>query len=447
MSAAQARNRILALIGATLLGVALLIALPAGPVGAATATASKAKQAKKKAAAKRKAARKRAAKRRAAIKRRKRISGLKFYKPPRKLPKGHGKLIWQRKADGLVPLKNAKWTRLVLYTSSSVKGKRIAVSGSVSIPKGKPPKGGWPMVTYAHGTTGIADKCAPSRNRKGGPAVEYINYTDPDHNLWLKAGYAVARTDYEGLGVPGITHPFLVGGSEGRGVLDIVRAARQMGPKISKRFLIAGHSQGGQAALFAGGLAADWVPDLKLRGTVSYAPASNFKLQASLLPAMSEPNGLSALASMLIRGMAVAYPSVKPAEVLSDPFLAFLPEVDTKCLVELSGPDSLGGLAPSTMLRDPVASGPDIGPVNANLLDVLDRQNPVLRSGAPILLVQGEADDTTLPFLTARLKNEIEAVGNDLDYRTYPGADHGTVLVSARDDVMEFFRSRLPSGR
>ncbi|MCO5315592.1 MAG: prolyl oligopeptidase family serine peptidase [Solirubrobacterales bacterium] len=452
MTAETIQRRLLPVAGALLLAVAMFLlawSTPA-PAGAATATVSKGKQAKKTArekarerARKRREARKRAAKRRAAARLRKRIAGLKFYTPPKTLPKGHGKLIWQRKADGLVPLKSASSTKLVLYTSVSPTGKRIAVSGSVSFPKGKAPKGGWPVITYGHGTTGIADICAPSRNKAGGPAVGYINYTDQDQNMWLDAGYAVARTDYEGLGVPKLTHPFLVGESEGRGVLDIVRAAREMGPKVSKNFLIAGHSQGGQAALFAGGLAASWVPDLKLKGTVAYAPASNFKLQATLLGSMTEPSGLSGLASMLIVGQSVVDPSVKPAEIMSDSFVPFLPQVTTKCLPQLAEPTSLGGLAPSTLLRNTNLTDP----VNVNLLNVLEKQNPELKSVAPILLLQGDADTTTLPFLSVKLKTQLEAKGNDLTYLTYPTADHGTVLVDARPDVMAFFRSKLPSGR
>ena len=78
-------------------------------------------------------------------------AGLAFYHPPKHLPRGHGRLIWARKAGGLVPLAKAASTKLVLYTSVTPKGKPVAVSGSVSVPKGKPPKGGWPVISYAHG--------------------------------------------------------------------------------------------------------------------------------------------------------------------------------------------------------------------------------------------------------------------------------------------------------
>jgi hypothetical protein len=40
----------------------------------------------------------------------------------------------------------------VLYRSVGVDGKPIAVSGVVSLPKGKAPKSGWPVISYDHGT-------------------------------------------------------------------------------------------------------------------------------------------------------------------------------------------------------------------------------------------------------------------------------------------------------
>jgi hypothetical protein len=94
-----------------------------------------------------------------------------------------------------VPLANSKYTKLVLYSSRTPQGAKDAVSGSVSVPRGKPPKGGWPVITYAHGTTGVADVCAPSRNSVTNPAQPYISYIYPDLNEWLRAGYAVVQTD------------------------------------------------------------------------------------------------------------------------------------------------------------------------------------------------------------------------------------------------------------
>src|SRR3954462_7505330 len=227
--------------------------------------------------------------------------GLAFYKPPKGLPKQHGTLIWARKAGGLAPLSNAKYTQLVLYSSRTPQGAKDAISGSVSVPRGKPPKGGWPVITWAHGTTGVADICAPSRDGLDPSANTGETYINGDLNAWLDAGYAVLRTDYEGLGTPG-KHPYLIGTSEGRSVLDIVAAARQLDPNISKRYLIAGHSQGGHAALYAAGLASSWQPKLKLRGPFASARPPHPLDQAPLLPSLPSPSTLPPLAPLIVDG-------------------------------------------------------------------------------------------------------------------------------------------------
>src|SRR3954453_11911419 len=191
-------------------------------------------------------------------------AGDAFYKPPSPLPSGkHGTPIWARGVTNTAKLTSARSNRVVLYRSTGVDGKPIAVSGVVSIPKGKTPKGGWPVVTWGHGTTGIADECAPSRDTATNPAHPFNSYIYPLLKSSLKGGYAVVPTDYEGLGRPG-DHPSLIGSSEGRSMLDMVRAARRLDPKLGKRVVIAGHSQGGQAALFAARLAPSWTPELQV---------------------------------------------------------------------------------------------------------------------------------------------------------------------------------------
>ncbi len=319
-------------------------------------------------------------------------AGLAFYHPPKSLPGGHGSLIWARKAGGLVPLKRAASTKLVLYTSITPQGKRVAVSGSVSIPKGKPPKGGWPVISYAHGTTGTADACAPSRNRKGGPAEGYISYIDPQLNAWLAAGYAVVRTDYQGLGTPG-PHAYLIGRAEGRSVLDIVRAARQLNPAIGKRFLISGHSQGGHAALFAAGLAKGYAPDLSLRGTVAYAPASRTsRSRPRCCPSITTPELPLGARDPDRPGRDDRIDSCG-ADQARACYSPTRPSASTRWSTSSASRSSpplsrLGGLAPSTLLRP----GADL----TALYDVLDKQNPAVTTTAPVLLAQGDAD-TTVP--------------------------------------------------
>jgi pimeloyl-ACP methyl ester carboxylesterase len=361
--------------------------------------------------------------------------GLAFYKPPKHLPKRHGSLIWARKASGLVPLANARYTKLVLYSSRTPQGAKDAISGSVSVPKGKPPKGGWPVITWAHGTTGVADVCAPSRDFAGNPNVTGEDYINNDLNAWLRAGYAVLRTDYEGLGTPG-KHPYLIGVSEGRSVLDIVQAARQLDPKISRRYLIAGHSQGGHAALFAAGEAANWAPGLKLRGTVAFAPASHILDQASLLPALTTPSGLTALATLILDGASTQSSAINVNQILSDQVLAFYPLLQSQCLGRLGQSDELGGIPPSNLER----SGADLSALNP----VLAAMNPNVRTAAPILIPQGESDTTVFPFFTNQLKDELIAGGDQVTYKTYPGTNHVGVVTAGEADALAFFQAQLP---
>jgi dienelactone hydrolase len=364
--------------------------------------------------------------------------GLKFYKPPKKLPKRHGTLIWARKARGPVKLAGAKSTELVLYSSRTPQGARTAVSGSVSVPKGKPPKGGWPVITWAHGTTGVADACAPSRDSASSLGHLATSYIYPDLNEWLRAGYAIVQTDYQGLGTPG-KHPYLVGEAEGRSVLDIVTAARQLDPRIGKRFLISGHSQGGQSALFAAGEASSWTPRLRLRGTVAFAPASHILEQLPLLSVFTSPSALTALATLILDGASTQSSAIDPNQILSDEALPWYPLLPSQCLEQLGSPSELGGIPPSHLIRP----GADL----SALKPVLAAMNPLVRSNAPIQIEQGESDTTVFKNFTDQLKDELVAAGNQLTYKTYPGVDHVGVVSTGDPDALAFFRQMLPPRR
>ena len=141
--------------------------------------------------------------------------------------------------------------------------------------------------------------------RRKSTSVHTLNsYAYPLLNRWLKAGYAVVRTDYTGLGTPG-DHYFLNGLEEGRSTLDIVRAAKKLDKRLDlKHVVIGGHSQGGHAALWAASLAPSYTPDVKVRGTVAFAPASHIADQAGLLRTVSTPGGgLSAFVGMIARSI------------------------------------------------------------------------------------------------------------------------------------------------
>jgi len=94
--------------------------------------------------------------------------------------------------------------------------------------------------------------------------------------------------------------------------------------------------------------------------------------------------------------------------------------------------------APSTLIRD--------GADTTELDKALEAMNPAVKINGPILLAQGTADSTALPFYTAQLNSELVAVGDKVTYNTYPGVDHDGIVDAAEADAMAFFESRLPSG-
>lgn len=364
-------------------------------------------------------------------------AGDAFYKPPSPLTgKAHGDVIWARNAGANrnTSLAGAARNLLVLYRSTGVAGPAVGESGAVAIPKGTPPKGGWPVLAWAHGTTGLADSCAPTRLRRSSTNTNDTKLR-AQLGAYLKSGYAVAFPDYEGLGTPGV-HPYLVGRSEGRSVLDMVRAARKIDPRIGKSVAIIGHSQGGHASLWATFLAPSYTPELKIRGTVLYAPASHIKDQSGLLDSLTTPNPLSALIASIFRGADAAYPQLKIRSLLTDKAAALYPSVDEKCLGELSGSGSFGGLAPSELLRE----GTDRGPLLA-AADKSDPENLAIKT--PLLIAQGGDDGTVFPVFTDQLVDELKQKGAKVTYKKYPGIDHGGIPEAGRKTGRAFLKTRV----
>jgi pimeloyl-ACP methyl ester carboxylesterase len=189
-----------------------------------------------------------------------------FYRaPPSEVAGAPGTLVRQEMIDG-APL--GATTYRVLYRSTGLDNKPILVSGVVIVPTGDPPPGGRPIVAWAHPTSGIVPRCAPS-------LAIFLFQQIQGLRSFVRDGYVVAATDYPGLGTEG-PHPYLVGASEARAVIDSVRVAAGLpGAGGGKKFVVWGHSQGGHAALFTGIVAKAYAPELDLLGVAAAAPATD----------------------------------------------------------------------------------------------------------------------------------------------------------------------------
>jgi pimeloyl-ACP methyl ester carboxylesterase len=359
-------------------------------------------------------------------------AGLSFYDPPAaKIAGGHGSVIWARPVrSGLIPSAGRTW--LVLYRSVSPKGATVPVSGLVTLPTRRAPKGGWPVVSWAHGTTGIADVCAPSRMLNT-PRNFYVSGLLSEMNGWLRRGYAVAQTDYQGLGTPGM-HPFLIGTAEGRSVIDIVSAARALDAHVGKRWVAIGHSQGGHATLWAAALAPTYAPQLRLAGAVPLAPANHIGEQASLIDSVAG-NPFGGLPALIVAAAADAG-GIDPATILSDRTLPLYPQIEQVCLGALSKSDSFGGIP----LNQWFSAGAD----RAAVVSVLQANDPEdLTIRVPLLIAQGSTDQTVLPPLTDLTVASLRSRGTRMTYDTYPGVDHVHIPLAARVDDDAFIRRLL----
>src|SRR5690625_328679 len=212
----------------------------------------------------------------------------------------------------------------VSYISEDPHGDPVSVTGTVAIPPTPAPDDGWPVISWAHGTTGYAGICAPSLDFDGGPTHGYLQVVTPTLDHWVASGYAVVATDYQGLGGPGGA-PYLNGASEAANVIDIVTAARHLEPGVATDFVAMGHSQGGQAALFAAATAADRNPELDLRGAVAIAPGSGFS-DAVEFADSDHPAAQTAqpFLPVVVLGAAVADPAVDPETMFAPRFAPFV---------------------------------------------------------------------------------------------------------------------------
>ncbi len=313
----------------------------------------------------------------------------------------------------------------VRYRSQAVDGRPIEVTGLVYIPKGTPPAGGWPVLSYAHGTVGLADRCAPSVSDSNSDVVRAAA------SVLTTFGIAIVATDYEGLGTPG-RHPYLVGESQGRGVLDIVRAGREI-PRgsLSDRVIVWGHSQGGHAALFAGEIQPRWAPELKLLGVIAGAPPSQLVNVADSI----EHSKYRGYLFMVAAGLHAADPSLPLDAVLTPKGLSTLPVVDTGCNSEVFRAFGSGPLS-DYVVRDGLSRSPWKEALAAN-------EPGNRRIAAPVLIIHGDKDEQIPVATSATLRTKMCRLGVVVDRKVYRGADHAGAALISLFDVAGWITQRL----
>lgn len=358
-----------------------------------------------------------------------------------------GSVISSEPAQVYAQLPHAARTHAVRYRSRSILDAPIDVTGTVAIPFGDPPPGGWPIVSWAHVTTGAADNCAPSAATPDNPEWEKLTRGDEIVDMLLENGIAVARTDYEGVGGDG-PHPYLIGKSLARSQTEIVRTARELEPTIGTRWAAAGHSEGGVSSIFSAQYASQFAPELELVAVSSLSPPIGTHLildVARRIPTtFPSSGGLTSLAGLIVGGALASDPILKRQALngaLSEKAIALLPHIEQRCHIEMSLPDSWGGLAPSEIV------GPKFRAASKRFYAILDANDPLAaRLGkTPVRIDQGLLDVVASDPAARWFTFTQRLRGANVTYKMYPTGTHMNISDReyAAPNVVDWLRAKF----
>ncbi|MGA9895419.1 MAG: alpha/beta fold hydrolase [Xanthobacteraceae bacterium] len=317
----------------------------------------------------------------------------------------------------------------VLYRSTKPDGTPIAVSGIVIVPAGQAPAGGWP-IAWAHPTTGVVSHCAPS-------LALFVFQQIAGSRRLLENGYAIAATDYPGLGTPG-PHPYLVGDSEAHAVIDSVRAARSFpGLENSTRYTVWGHSQGGQAALFTGMIAKAYAPELQLVGVAAAAPATD--LAALMTDDLNTAGGRN-LTAMTMWSWARVF-NAPINEVVEPAAMATVNALANECI------EGAFDLYVREKMSAPLATAflSVKNPATIEPWKSLLAQNTAgdLPPDIPLFLSQGLSDGLVRPAVTQAYKVRLCKAGSKVKMLLMPGVSHGFIGYDSADAAADWMADRF----
>jgi uncharacterized membrane protein HdeD (DUF308 family)/alpha-beta hydrolase superfamily lysophospholipase len=334
-----------------------------------------------------------------------------FYTPPADIPATPGTLLLAEPFERAIPDGARAWR--ILYTTTR-DDQTPAVASALVVAPATPPANPSPVIAWAHGTTGVAEGCAPSLLKDpfaagAMPALDSI----------VDNGWTAVATDYIGLGTEG-PHAYLVGPQAGRAVLDAARAARQLRDlTLDDRTIVWGHSQGGNTALWTGIVAPGYAPDAQVIGVAALAPASNL---VGLVGNLDVVPGGALFGSFVIQGYSDWYDDVRFNDYVRPTAQVVAREMASRCLAE---PEVFVSILTSFIIDKSIwAQDPTGGPFGARLAENV----PSGAIEAPLLLGQGLDDELVVPeaqdaYVAARCE-----AGYPVDYRTYEGFDHVGVV-------------------
>lgn len=349
---------------------------------------------------------------------------------PEDLTGAPGTLIRQAPID-LLSVYRAKAYR-ILYVSRNLKGDKIGVSGMMVV-SALPGRGATrPVVAWAHATTGVAHKCAPSR-RSDPLAI-------PGIKDMIARGYTVVATDYPGLGTPGPV-PYLIGLGEAQSVLDSVKAVRTVPEaQAGDAFVLWGHSQGGHAVLFAASLAKTYAAELKLLGVAAAAPATNL---AALLHADVNTIAGRILAAMTLLSWSRNF-GFPLDGLLTEDTIEVMDHIDRSCVDTLSGKlDALAAqqdLGAKYLNYDPGSRQPWRG--------LLADNNPLYELiTIPAFIAQGADDTLVRPEVTTGFVDALCRSDKSVRYLTMPKVDHGAIADKSAAQAVAWMDERFRGAR
>ncbi|KQU45075.1 lipase [Rhodococcus sp. Leaf278] len=309
----------------------------------------------------------------------------------------------------------ASATRVVYRSTSGVTGQPTEVSGTVVVPGGTAPEGGWPIVSFGHGTTGVLNACGPSlyANLLGNaPIVAALALN----------GFAVAMTDYQGLGLEGSYHPYLDSKTFGYNMIDAVRAARNFMPTLSSRWSAYGVSLGGMAAWAASDRNAEYGGGLELVGTAAMVPVSDMAGLADAAANESLTRAQYPLLMYALHSLAISHP-----EMNLDDYRSGFARERWDDLLECVPPGSLDVPELQTQLEPS-----DLKPVSQEATDRLrgylsDMALPQQGSATPLLVMYGSEDDLILEPWTEKALQRACDSGDVIEYELHQGEGHGNL--------------------